>query len=82
VRFIFLFLQRYLAHDDSAILGHLGLNYQFTLKHIEGSDTATILDGGRMGNETRYINHSKEKANAYARGKRLLSGLFLFLNYL
>jgi hypothetical protein len=35
----------------SLVVNHLNLNYKFDLNRTR------ILDGARVGNETRYINH-------------------------
>lgn len=44
---------------------HVNLNYNF------GYDLESNIDSARVGNEMRYINHAKAKANAEA-GSALL----------
>jgi len=57
------------THEDKRepLRNHVDLNYNF------GYNRESNLDSARVGNETRYINHAKSKANAEA-GTRLVFG--------
>ncbi|PBK76499.1 SET domain-containing protein [Armillaria solidipes] len=58
----------YLSFDgaqdlNELIHNHTGVNYAF---EANASDNVRTIDAGRLGNETRYLNHSK-KPNCYTR---------------
>lgn len=59
---------------NKLIHNHTGVNYVF---EANASDSLRTIDAGRLGNETRYLNHSK-KPNCYTRLK-LVNGEYRLL---
>ncbi|KAK0233918.1 hypothetical protein IW262DRAFT_1290839 [Armillaria fumosa] len=62
---------------NKLIHNHTDLNYVF---EANISDNVRTIDAGRLGNETRYLNHSK-KPNCYTRQKKVKKNQELFLDY-
>ena len=58
---------------SSEVTDHLHLNYMFDLNHT------FMIDGARLGNETRYINHaSGDRANTAAMSEFFRPGMSTF----
>jgi len=55
------------SDKKESLRDHVNLNYNF------GYDLESNIDSARVGNEMRYINHAKAKANAEA-GTKLVFG--------